>query len=149
VTATPRLLAILLLALPACRARQAGTVAPAPSTPEQTVEQFFAAVAGNDIQRMGELWGDHRGPSVTYMRDEERTRRLVIMQRALTADEHRIVGSEVTPAASTGRLLTVELVRGSNRAIVPFTLIELRTGGWLIKEIGLEAAFPRTSPRSP
>lgn len=113
------------------------------------MEQFFAAVATNDIQRMGELWGDRRGPSVTYMRDEERTRRLVIMRRALTADEHRIVGSEVAPEAGAGRVLTVELVRGSNRAMVPFTLIELGTGGWLIKEIGLEAAFPRTSPRSP
>ena len=39
-------------------------------------------------------------------------------------------------------VLTVALSQGTRRVAVPFTLVPSRAGGWLIREIGLDAAMP-------
>lgn len=138
--------ALLVVAAAACAGRQAAP-SPAPSAPEVTVAQFLAATNANDLDRMASLWGDERGPSnvTNVIPRDERTRRLRIMQTLLTSDEHRVTG--VREDSREERVLQVELVRGSNRFVVPFTVVAARTGGWLIRDVGLEAAMPRAQPR--
>ena len=149
VTFTHRNLVILMFgAATACGGRPAVTVAPAPATPEATVEQFLAAAADTNLERMGDLWGTARGPSVLTIPSQERQRRLAIMQRVLRNDEHRVVASEASPTRPDRRVLRVELVRDGQRFLVPFTLVIARTGGWLINEIGLDAAIPAPSGRT-
>jgi hypothetical protein len=123
-------------------------VAPLPASPEATVEGFLAAVNDADLERMAGLWGDERGPSNVTNRipRAQRLQRLTIMQRVLRHDNRRVVASDA--ANSREAVLRVELTQGTRRFTVPFTCVASRTGGWLVRDIGLEAAMPAASPRS-
>ncbi len=137
-------LALAALALSACGGRAPASVQPAPSAPEETVTQFLAASNAADLDRMGSLWGDERGPADYPV--EEKRRRLQIMQRLLVSDQHRVVGA-ADDASGAGRVLQVEMAQGTRRFTVPFTLVRARTGGWLIVGIDLQAAMP--APNQP
>jgi hypothetical protein len=148
VTFSHRHLVILALgAAFACGGRHAN-VAPAPSAPAETVDQFLAAVNANDLDRMASLWGDARGPSnvVNAFPVTERNKRLTIMQRLLQSDAHQVVGTDVGNPEQTR--LSVLITVGTRRFAVPFTMVQSRYGGWLVKEIGLDAAMPTAGGRS-
>jgi hypothetical protein len=139
VTSSYRHLVIGLLALSAaCGGRRASTV-PAPSTPDQAVEQFLGAVNENNLELMANFWGDENGPLRRYS-ESERRQRLQIMQRMLRSDNHMITATDASDPAK--RILTVAMTQGSRRFAVPFTVVPVRSGGWLIREIGLDAAMP-------
>lgn len=142
VTSSHRHLAIGLLVLTAaCGGRRANTV-PAPATPDQAIESFLAAVNATDIDAMANFWGDERGAEAQTRRfsDSERRQRLQIMQRMLKSDNHMITGSDATDPSK--RIVTVAMTQGTRRFAVPFTVVPVRGGGWLIREIGLDAAMP-------
>ena len=124
-------------------------MAPAPATPEATVTAFLAAVDSNAADRMAALWGTDRGPSTVVIPNaQDRERRIAIMQRMLRHDTFQIVPAPGPLTVREGRrVLHVELTRGDLRATVPFTLVALRSGGWLVEDIGLEAAMPIANPR--
>lgn len=148
-TCSGRYLAILMLgAAAACGGAPPVRLAPAPAEPETSIAQFLAAARAGDLTRMAELWGDERGPSsvTKIIPAEERQRRLIIMQRVLVADEHRIGRWEPAVSRRDRRVYSVELVRNGRRAMVPFTVAPWRGGGWLVAEIGLEAALPASRP---
>ena len=148
-TFTLKNLVILSLGAAAtCGGYPSPPVAPAPATPEATVEQFMAAVNAADLGRMAELWGTENGPSTVTGRNSPQTRQrqLTIMQRILQSDEHHIVGTDSAGALPNQRIVNVELVKGSRRATVPFTMVAARVGGWLILAIALEAALPPAPP---
>src|SRR5438034_5682355 len=44
-----------------------GAGAPVPQSMNESVAQFFTAVKGNDLTRMGQLWGTERGPAADNM----------------------------------------------------------------------------------
>jgi hypothetical protein len=138
-----------LVSLAACRAAPVLVVAPAPATPEATVAAFLAAVDSNAADRMAALWGTDRGPSTVVIPNaQERDRRIAIMRRLLQHDAYQIVPAPGSVTVRAGRrMLHVELTRGDRRAVVPFTLVALRSGGWLVEDIGLEAAMPIANPR--
>lgn len=124
-------------------------VAPAPSTPEATVQQFLAATNAGDLEAMGALWGDERGPVPANNETERqrRNQRLTIMQRLLRNDSFQITESNVLNPSRP--VLTVAISQGTRRYSVPFTLVQPGAGGWLITDIGLEAAMPAAGPRQP
>lgn len=141
---------LAVIALAACRGRT-GPVAPAPNVPEETVSQFLGAVNARDLDRMALLWGTERGPSTISNPNEPdvQRRQLEIMQRVLVADSHRVAGNEPV-AGDNGRRrrLMVEMVRGTRRALVGFTMVSARTGGWLVLEVDLDAAMALVRPGS-
>ena len=142
VTSSYRHLAIALLALTAaCGGRRANMV-PAPETPDQAVERFLTAVNATEIDQMADYWGDERGPESQTRRfpEAERRQRLQIMQRMLRSDNHMITGTDATDPSK--RVITVAMTQGTRRFAVPFTVVPVRGGGWLIREIGLDAAMP-------
>jgi len=146
-----RFLAIAaFLTLSACRGQAVRVSEPAPAAPEAAVTAFLAAVNNNDVDRMALLWGTDRGPSRVVIRDtQERERRLVVMQRVLLHDAFQFLATpsdQVAPAPGR-RILTVELTRGDRRVTVPFTVVGQRAGGWIVEDIGLEAAMPLGNPR--
>jgi hypothetical protein len=133
--------------LASCGGRPSAQAVPAPEDPAQTVAQFLAAANAGDLERMASLWGDARGPSNHTNLDppEVRRSRLQIMQRLLMSDQHRVLGTSEAPAG--GRVLQVEIERGTRRFTTPFTLVRARTGGWLVNQIGLESAMPQVPGR--
>jgi hypothetical protein len=145
-----RVLAITaLVSLAACRAAPVLVLTPAPATPEATVTAFLSAVDSNANERMAALWGTDRGPSTVVIPNvQERDRRIAIMHRLLQHDAFRFVPAVERLTVPEGRrVLYVELTRGDRHATVPFTLVPLRAGGWLVEDIGLEAAMPIANPR--
>ena len=149
-TLSRRILAIsVLIPLSACAGRGGPVIAPAPASPEAAVVAFLAAVDTVSLERMAALWGTERGPSTVVVRDaHQREQRLVIMQRLLQHDAFRIVPAATPGMAPRGRqFVSVELTRGDRRAVVPFTVVGQRAGGWLVEAIGLDAAMPLSGPR--
>jgi len=124
-------------------------VTPAPATPEATVTAFLSAVDSNAADRMAALWGTDRGPSTVVIPNaQRRDRQIEIMRLMLKHDAFRFVPATERVIAPEGRrVLHVELTRGDRRATVPFTLVPLRAGGWLVEDIGLEAVMPIVNPR--
>jgi hypothetical protein len=143
---------LVLAALAACRG-QSPSAAPAPmapGTPEETVRQFIAAANARDLDRMALLWGTERGPSTVTNPNSPTVRRqqLEIMQRNLVTDSHRVTNSETVADHDDQRRLMVELVRGSRRVNVAFTMVTPRSGGWLVLSFDLEAAMSLSRPAS-
>ncbi len=135
-------------ALLACGGRPVTPTVPLGATPDATVEAFLDAVRSSNLAAMAGLWGDERGPSNVTNRipAAERERRLVIIQRVLRHEERRIAGTDAQLPAQP--VVRVELVQGGRRFTVPFTLVQVRRGGgWVVREIGLDAAMPAARPR--
>jgi len=147
VTATHRsAAAFALAALLACR-HSATPLAPLPETPEAVVTAFMEAVNAEDLDRMAGLWGDEHGPSnvSNRIRPDVRRQRLLIIQRVLRCDRFRVVG--VTPSGGQN-VVMAELTKGDRTMNVPFKVVQLHRGGWLVLEPGLAAAMPSAGPRS-
>jgi len=148
VTSAHRLLTMLALgALASCRGPNPRG-APSPVTPEAAIEQFLDATNAGDLERMATLWGSEAGPSnvTNQIPARDRVQRLTIMHRLLRNDSRRLAGSDNTQPSRPVR--TYEIVQGTRRFQVPFTCVTSRYGGWLIQEIGLEAAMPTAGPRN-
>lgn len=129
---------VALIVLMGCGGRSVST--PAPADPEQAVEAFMGAVKANDLRRMAELWGDQRGPALTYMKEEQLEPRLEIMRRYLQHERFVFVTENTGLGLSAQRqTLRVRLFRRGCEPVVPFTLIAYREG-WLISNIDLGAA---------
>jgi len=122
--------------------------APSPSTPEATIELFLDAANAGDLDRMATLWGTAEGSSAATDKPPlaERNQRLTIMQRLLRSDARRLVSAENTVPSAPVR--SYEITQGTRRFVVPFTCVPSRFGGWLVQEIGLDAAMPTAGPRN-
>lgn len=148
VTIAHRTIAVAALGLILGCGGQHPAAAPSPATPEATIELFLDAANANDLDRMATLWGTEQGPSATTNKPPlaERNQRLAIIQRLLRSDSHRLASTENTVPSAPVR--SYEITQGTRRFVVPFTCVTSRYGGWVIKEIGLEAAMPTAGPRS-
>jgi hypothetical protein len=148
VTIAHRTFAVAALGLVLGCSRPQAAAPPSPATPEATIELFLDAVNANDLDRMATLWGREQGSSAATGEPalEERNQRLAIMQRLLRNDSRRLVSSENT--IPTAPVRSYEIVQGERRFVVPFTCVASRHGGWLINQIGLDAAMPTAGPRS-
>ena len=136
-----------LVSFAACRAAPVLVVTPAPVTPEATVTAFLAAVDSNATDRLAALFGTDRGP-VVYRDAQEQELRIGIMRLMLRHDAFQFVPAPGPAVVREGRrVLYVELTRDGHRATVPFTVVALRSGGWLVTDIGLLAAMPIANPR--
>jgi hypothetical protein len=148
VTFSYRHLAILgIAATVACGGGRSAGVSPArsPATPEAALEQFLTAVNAADLDQMAMLWGDQRGPEgLTHtMTNETRMQRLTIMQRVLLTDSHQFTATDASDPGK--RVITVAMTQGTRHFDVPFTLVPMRAGGWIVNDIKLDAAMPQRS----
>jgi hypothetical protein len=130
--------AALLLA--ACGGAGAGTpeVHPA-NTASTAVEVFMKAVADSNLAGMAALWGTPRGPAGRTHQPSDYERRIVVMQSYLTHDDFRILGDspESTEARHT---VQVQIRRGACTWTLPFGVIQLVDGGWIVNQVDLTAA---------
>jgi hypothetical protein len=126
------------LVLAAC-----GGTAPAPVRPANTasaaVENFMRAVADSNLTAMAGLWGTARGPAAKTRQPSDYERRVVIMQTYLSHDDSRILSD--SPDGSPARhAVQVQLRRQACTWTVPFTVIQLADGTWIVNQIDLTAA---------
>jgi hypothetical protein len=102
------------------------------------VTQFMAAVKAKDLDRMGMLWGDQRGPAATYMKAEDLKKRVSVLQIYLAHDGYRILeGPQPVPGQDNQRTFRVELQRRECNVSTSLDVIRVKNGGWLVYNINL------------
>jgi len=116
------------------------SAAPGPVTsPRGVVEQFLQAVADSNLKKMASLWGTSAGPAAATKQPPDYERRIIVMQAYLKNEGTAITGD--TPAGSPDRhVIQVELRRDLCTKTVPFTVLKLANGAWLVNQVDLAAA---------
>lgn len=139
--------ALLLIAVPACGggAGRSGSVpgtAPAPAgAPIEVVERFMRLVAAKDYIGMGRLFGTVEGPITNRDPEPQVERRMYAIASILANDRFAITG---TGQSIPGRgpevtQLTVRITQGSETRDVPFVVVRVNAGGYLVEQVDLQA----------
>ena len=114
---------------------------PSPQSLNQTLAQFLDAVKANDLQRMGTLWGDRRGPVVGWMENTQLKKKLTVIQIYLAHDGYRVIdGPLPAPGRDDERTFHVELQRKGCNVAIPIDLVRAKRGSWLVHDVHLESA---------
>lgn len=122
----------------ACGGKQ--SAAPAPQTMQETVTKFLAAVKDSNIAQMGRLWGDQRGPAVGWMEPVTLSQYLMTIHKYWTHLGSRIIeGPLEFPGNQRMRTFRIELQRSNCTRVVPLDVVQTNAGGWLVKDVHLEA----------
>jgi hypothetical protein len=136
-----RVVVLALAALAACGGSAGKSpAAPGPVTsPRGAVEQFLQAVADSNLQKMAALWGTSAGPAATTNQPPDYARRIVVMQ-AYLKNEGIAITKDAPDGGPDRHLVQVELRRDLCTKTVPFTVIKLADGRWLVNQVDLAAA---------
>lgn len=126
------------LVLAACSGTGTGQVHPA-NTASAAVESFMRAVVDSNLDAMAALWGTERGSAARTRQPPDYERRIVVMQSYLRHDDSRIL-SDAPDGSDARHAVQVQLRRQACTWTVPFTVIRLTDGGWIINQIDLTAA---------
>lgn len=124
--------------LAACGGSGAGAVRPA-NTASGAVQSFLRAVADSNLNAMASLWGTAKGPAAQTKQPADYERRVAIMQSYLNHDDSRIL-SDTPENAGTRHAVQVQIRRQACTWTIPFTVIKLADGTWIINDVDLTAA---------
>jgi hypothetical protein len=118
-----------------------GSQAPVPQTLSQALDQFLAAVKANDLNRMGQLWGNQDGPAVEWMTPDRLRMHLTGMQIYLNHTGYRVIEGPVAPPGNDKiRTFRVELQRSDCNHVQPIDLMQTKRGSWIVFDAHVEAA---------
>lgn len=125
----------VLFSAAGCRASapaSGGPQAAGATSPRLAVDQFMAAVQSQDLQAMGNVWGNDKGPARDRITDRnELERRELVMMCYLKHDRYRVVGER---AGQEGRrLLDVEVSRGRLQKTPVFTTVQGPGSRWFVE----------------
>lgn len=136
-----RLVFLAAAAVAACGGSAGNSpAAPGPVTsPRGVVEQFLQAVADSNLQKMATLWGTSAGSAASTQQPPDYQRRIIIMQ-AYLRNEGTTVTSDAPDGGPDRHLVQVELRRDLCTKTVPFTVLRLANGTWLVNQVDLAAA---------
>jgi len=105
-----------------------------------TVTQFMHAVKVKDLEAIGRLWGNERGPAASTMKGDELTKRVTVLQIYLAHDGYRILeGPQPVPGKENQRSYRVELQRRDCNITTTLDVIRAKSGGWLVYDVHLES----------
>ncbi len=127
-----RRLAVILVLAAACHTAPAGSSLGGAESPRAAVEKYLAAARAQDLQALGVVWGDEKGPTRDHLPREELEKREFVMLCLLKHDQARI-GEPV--AAVGGRYtMQVELTQGQVKANVKFTVAKGPSNRWYVQD---------------
>jgi hypothetical protein len=116
----------------------AGQVHPS-NTASAAVQNFMRAVADSNLAAMASLWGTAKGSAARTKQPPDYERRISVMRSYLASDDWRILAD--TPEGTTGRhAVQVQLRRQACTWTVPFGVLQLADGSWLVNQIDLTTA---------
>jgi hypothetical protein len=125
----------------------AGNVHPA-NTATAAVENFMRAVADSNLNAMATLWGTAKGPAATTKQPPDYERRVAVMRSYLANEDWRVLSD--APDGTSGRhAIQVQIRRSACLYTVPFGVIQLSNGTWLVNQLDLTAAGNPARPCSP
>jgi hypothetical protein len=151
---THRIATIAALALAAGLAGACATkrvveqpVAPPPNAEvaaSLVIDQFLRAANSNDLDTMGRLWGNKKGPVMEQEPRADVERRLFAIASILHHDSYSIKGSQVVPGRrSEATRINVLMKFGNQEIEVPYTLVYSDAGNWLIENIKIDEITTR------
>jgi hypothetical protein len=135
------------LLLAACGKAAPEQVHPA-NTATATVQNFMRAVADSNLVAMADLWGTARGPAAKTKQPSDYERRIAVMQSYLSHDDSRIL-SDAPDGSEARHAVQVQLRRQACTWTVPFSVIQLSDGTWIVNQIDLTAAGNPARPCNP
>jgi hypothetical protein len=137
------------LALAACSSGggAAKPVQPA-RTADATVQNFMKAVADSNLATMADLWGTTRGAAATTHQPPDYERRIAVMRAYLNHDDFRILSNN-PDGSEMRRAMQVQIRRQACTWDIPFTVIQLADGTWIINQVDLGAAGNPARPCDP
>ena len=91
------------------------------------------------LDAMAALWGTDKGPAARTRQPPDYERRIVVMQSYLGHDDFRIL-SDAPDGSDARHAIQVQLRRQACTWTVPFTVIRLTDGAWIINQLDLTAA---------
>ena len=106
------------------------------------------AVADSNLAKMAALWGGASGPAAKTHQPPDYERRLIVMQAYLRNDDSRIA-SDTPEGVPSKHSVQVEIRRSACTWTVPFTVIQLADGSWLVNQVDLGAAGNPARPCAP
>jgi hypothetical protein len=136
------------LALAACSSGSAANKVHPANTAAMAVQNFMKAVADSNLTTMAGLWGTTRGPAATTRQPPDYERRVAVMQAYLNHDDFRIL-SDNPDGSQARRAMQVQIRRRACTWDVPFTVIQLTDGTWIINQVDLAAAGNPAKPCDP
>ncbi len=146
---TNRWWCVAALVLAACSSGSgaAHPVQPA-RTADATGQHFMKAVADSNLSTMADLWGTARGPASKTRQPSDFERRIAVMRAYLNHDDFRIL-SDNPDGTDTRRAMQVQIRRQACTWDIPFTVIQLADGTWIINQVDLGAAGNPARPCDP
>lgn len=138
---------LLVVACSGGGAPAAGPVAPSSGSAAGAVEGFMEAVADSNLSRMATLWGTNAGPASRTRQPPDYEKRITVMQSYLRNESHRVL--PFTPTGGASENVQVEIRRGLCTWVVPFTVIRMGDGSWLVNQVDLAMAGNPVRPCGP
>ncbi len=134
--------ALLLLAAACGGGRAAPSESPGPVAASATgvVEEFMQAVADSNLTRMGQLWGTTSGSAAATRQPPRWREQVVVMQAYLRGGTFRVIGNVDTAEGEGRRQVTIELDRGGCTKQIPFVVVRLAVGTWLVSNVDISQA---------
>jgi hypothetical protein len=109
------------------------------NTASAAVQNFMKAVSDSNLAAMAGLWGTSKGSAARTRQPADYERRIVVMQSYLSHDDFRILGD--APEGSAGRhTVQVQIRRGACTWSIPFVVIQLADGSWIVNQMDLTSA---------
>jgi len=131
-------LTLLLLLAAACKTVPVrDTASTGAADPRAAVDRFLAGARAQDIQAIGAMFGNSKGP----LRDQEERatieRQLLIQLQCLRHDKATV---SAPVRGEGGRLVfTVDMVQGQLTASVPFTVVKGPADRWYVEVFAIVA----------
>ena len=117
------------------------------TSPKGAVEKFMQAVSDSNLTAMANLWGSAGGPAARTGQPPDYERRIAVMQTYLRHESHRIASEASLSDARHG--VQVEIRRQLCSWTVPFTVIRLADGSWIVNQVDLTRAGNPAKPCVP
>jgi len=106
------------------------------------------AVADSNLATMAELWGTTRGAAAQTHQPPDYERRIAVMRAYLSHDDFRIL-SDNPDGSDARRAMQVQIRRQACTWDIPFTVIQLTDGTWIINQVDLGQAGNPAKPCDP
>jgi hypothetical protein len=106
------------------------------------------AVADSNLTAMANLWGTARGPAAKTGEPSDYERRLTVMQAYLNHDDYRIL-SDAPDGSEARRAMQVQIRRQACTWDIPFRVIQMADGTWIINQVDVAAAGNPAKPCNP
>ncbi len=130
--------AAFVLLIGCAGAPAAGPVAPTTVSASGAVESFMEAVADSNLSGMASLWGTYGGPASRTGQPTDYERRIAVMHAYLRNESHRVL--PFRDSGGSKEEVQVEIRRALCTWVVPFTVIKLSDGTWLVNQVDLTRA---------